>query len=72
MGVYCCKTENKEEQQIAECVSVYEKHLVLYIALMKFSKQDRRVCMVINVRAPVIPVGIVFLNKFYINIYMYV
>ena len=24
MGVYCCKTENKEEQQISECVNVYE------------------------------------------------
>ena len=24
MGVYCCKTEDKEEQQISECVNVCE------------------------------------------------
>ena len=24
MGVYCCKTENKEEQNMSECVNVYE------------------------------------------------
>ena len=35
--------------------------------MMKISKQYRRVCMVINLRALVIPVGIVFLNKFYIK-----
>ena len=25
MGVYCCKTEDKEEQKMSECVNVYEK-----------------------------------------------
>ena len=27
MGVYCCKTENKEEQTMSECVHVYETRL---------------------------------------------
>ena len=24
MGVYCCETEDKEEQTLSECVNVYE------------------------------------------------
>ena len=24
MGTYCCKSEDKEEQNISECLSVYE------------------------------------------------
>ena len=24
MGTFCCKTEDKEEQQMSECVKVYE------------------------------------------------
>ena len=27
VGVYCCKTENKDEQQMSECVNVYETRL---------------------------------------------
>ena len=27
MGIYCCKTENKEEQKMSECVNVYETRL---------------------------------------------
>ena len=68
MGVYCCRTQDKEEQSMSECVNICEKNHVRYIATMTFSEHDRRVCMVINVRATVILVGSVFLNKFYINV----
>ena len=27
MGVYCCKTEDKEEHKMSECVNVSEKTL---------------------------------------------
>ena len=29
MGVYCCETEDKEEQQMSERVNVHERNLVL-------------------------------------------
>ena len=45
-----------------------KQKLILQIPTMTFSKHDRHVCMVINVHAPVILVGSVFLNKFYIKI----
>ena len=27
MGIFCCKTEDKEEQKVFECVNVYETKL---------------------------------------------
>ena len=62
MGVCCCKAEDKEEQTMSECVNEYEAKTC----------KTRPPCMVINVRVPVIPVGSVFLNTFYINIKSFV
>ena len=61
------RLKTKKNKQKYECVNVHETKPYT-LDNCNVTKQDRHVCMVIKVNAPVILVGSVFLNKFYINI----
>ena len=45
MGVYCCKTEDNEEQQMSECANVYETKpctLALSASLKRISPKPEK------------------------------
>ena len=68
MGVYCCTSEDKEEQHIVDCENEYKPQPCTRDNNCNEIYKTRPPCMYGYVRSPVITVGSVFLNKFYINI----